>query len=44
MGIHMSEALDALRTLTKNPTAEFHQGQLEAIDVLVRDKARVIVA
>ena len=43
MGIHMSEALDALRTLTKNPTAEFHQGQLEAIDVLVRDKARVIV-
>jgi ATP-dependent DNA helicase RecQ len=43
MGIHMSEALDALRTLTKNPAAEFHQGQLEAIEILVKDKARVIV-
>ena len=43
MGIHMSEALDALRTLTKNPTAEFHQGQLEAIEILVNEKARVIV-
>ena len=39
----MSEALDALRSLTKNPTAQFHQGQLEAIEILVKDKARVIV-
>jgi len=39
----MSEALNALRTLTRNPSAEFHQGQLEAIEILVNDKARVIV-
>ena len=39
----MSEALEALRTLTRNPHAEFHQGQLEAIEILVNEKARVIV-
>ena len=39
----MDEALEALRALTNNPDAVFREGQREAIDVLVKDKARVIV-
>lgn len=37
------EALNALRALTKNPQAEFRDGQRESIDMLVKDRARVIV-
>ena len=39
----MDEALEALRALTNNPDAIFREGQREAIDVIVKDKARVIV-
>lgn len=39
----MDEFLQALRALTKNPHAEFREGQREAIEVLVKDRARVIV-
>jgi len=39
----MDEALEALRALTNNPDAVFREGQREAIDVIVKDKARVIV-
>jgi ATP-dependent DNA helicase RecQ len=39
----VSEALLALRALTKNPSAVFRDGQAEAIDMLVNDKKRVIV-
>jgi ATP-dependent DNA helicase RecQ len=41
--IQVDEFLLALRTLTKNPVAEFRDGQRGAIEVLVNDKARVIV-
>jgi ATP-dependent DNA helicase RecQ len=37
------EALDALRALTKNPQAQFRDGQRESIDMLVRDRSRAIV-
>jgi len=37
------DALNALRALTKNPQAEFRDGQRESIDMLVKDRARVIV-
>ncbi len=36
------EALDALRTLTGDPAAEFREGQLEAIRDVVVDRARVL--
>ena len=39
----MDESLEALRALTNNPDAVFREGQREAIDVIVNDKARVIV-
>jgi ATP-dependent DNA helicase RecQ len=39
----MDESLEALRALTNNPDAVFREGQREAIDVIVKDKARVIV-
>ncbi len=39
----MDEALEALRALTNNSDAVFREGQREAIDVIVIDKARVIV-
>ena len=39
----MDESLEALRALTNNPDAIFREGQREAIDVIVKDKARVIV-
>ena len=39
----MDESLEALRALTNNPDANFREGQREAIDVLVKDKSRVIV-
>jgi ATP-dependent DNA helicase RecQ len=35
-------ALDRLRTLTADPAAEFHAGQLEAIHDVVVDRARVL--
>ncbi|MGG7510044.1 RecQ family ATP-dependent DNA helicase [Plantibacter sp. YIM 135249] len=37
------EALEALRALTGVPTAEFHDGQLEAILALVDDRRRALV-
>src|SRR5215213_9976943 len=37
-----NEAKDALRKLTRNPEAEFREGQLEAIVQLVRDRGRVL--
>lgn len=37
------DALTALRTLTGNPQANFRDGQLEAINMLVTDKKRVLV-
>ena len=39
----MDESLEALRALTNNPDANFREGQREAIDVLVKNKSRVIV-
>ena len=39
----MDESLEALRALTNNPDAVFREGQREAIDVIVKDRARVIV-
>ena len=39
----MDESLEALRALTNNPDAVFRGGQREAIDAIVKDKARVIV-
>ena len=39
----MDESLEALRALTNNPDAVFREGQREAIDAIVKDKARVIV-
>ena len=36
------EALEALRTLTGDPGAEFRDGQLEAIRDVVVDRARVL--
>lgn len=39
----MDESLEALRALTNNPDAVFREGQREAIDIIVKDKARVIV-
>ena len=39
----MDEFLQALRTLTTIPDAEFREGQREVIEVLVNDRARVIV-
>ena len=39
----MDESLQALRKLTRNPDANFRAGQREAIDLLVKDKSRVIV-
>ena len=36
------DALDRLRTLTGNPTAEFRDDQLEAIHDIVADRARVL--
>jgi len=38
-----SEALAHLRALTGDPSAEFRDGQLEAIRALVRDRSRVLV-
>jgi ATP-dependent DNA helicase RecQ len=38
-----TDALTALRTLTGNPQATFRDGQLEAINMLVDDKKRVLV-
>jgi ATP-dependent DNA helicase RecQ len=35
-------AVDRLRTLTADPAAEFHEGQLEAIHDVVVDRARVL--
>src|ERR671913_460903 len=35
--------LDALRLLTGRPTADFRDGQREAIEALVNDRARVLV-
>jgi ATP-dependent DNA helicase RecQ len=39
----MDPLLDALRTLTGRPDASFRPGQREAIEALVRDRARVLV-
>lgn len=38
-----TSALSALRALTKNPEAEFHDGQWEAIRALVVEKRRALV-
>lgn len=38
-----AEAVEALRALTGVPTAEFHDGQLEAILALVDDRRRALV-
>lgn len=43
MSATMDPYLDALRTLTRNPHAQFREGQHEAIRALVEDKSRVIV-
>ena len=39
----MDEVVQALRALTNNSKAELREGQREAIDAIVNDKARVIV-
>jgi ATP-dependent DNA helicase RecQ len=39
----MDDSVQALRKLTNNQHAEFREGQREAIDAIVNDKARVIV-
>ena len=39
----MDDSVQALRKLTNNQHAEFREGQREAIDAIVKDKARVIV-
>ena len=39
----MDDSVQALRKLTNNHHAEFREGQREAIDAIVNDKARVIV-
>lgn len=36
-------ALDVLRRLVGNPTADFHEGQFEAIETLVDDRRRALV-
>ncbi|WP_315094045.1 DEAD/DEAH box helicase [uncultured Cellulomonas sp.] len=36
-------ALDVLRRLVGNPTADFHEGQFEAIETLVDDQRRALV-
>ena len=41
-GTFASAALDRLRTLTADPSASFRDGQLEAIEDLVEDHARVL--
>ncbi|MGZ0711212.1 RecQ family ATP-dependent DNA helicase (plasmid) [Coraliomargarita sp. W4R53] len=38
-----TEALEALRALVGRPDADFHEGQFEAIEALVRDRARALV-
>nr|WP_274637776.1 RecQ family ATP-dependent DNA helicase [Microbacterium bovistercoris] len=38
-----AEALEVLRTLVGAPTADFHDGQFEAIAALVRDRRRTLV-
>jgi len=38
-----ASALNLLRTALDNPAADFHEGQFETIDMIVRDRARVLL-
>ena len=38
-----TQALGLLRQLTANPSAEFHEGQFEAIEALVAERSRALV-